>query len=142
MQVMWVSNPQKYQKPVVYYSQYPTTLRKEYAIASRSTYNVGHFGFYGQIYRAVMKNLIPNKRYYYQVGDLQTQQFSDIKFFKAPPKKYSRINQEINIAVFADMGTFAPFGNVVIRQVALDNFAKPFDFAFLTGDIAYAGMNS
>jgi hypothetical protein len=40
------------------------------------------------------------------------------------------------------MGTFAPFGHFVAKQISLNNFAKPFDFVFLTGDIAYAGMNS
>ena len=48
----------------------------------------------------------------------------------------------INIAVFGDMGTFAPFGHSVIHQISADNFVKPFNFVFLTGDIAYAGMNS
>lgn len=46
------------------------------------------------------------------------------------------------MAVFGDMGTFAPFGHFVIKQIARDHFIKPFDFVFLTGDIAYAGMNS
>lgn len=39
------------------------------------------------------------------------------------------------------MGTFAPMGHAVINQISKDNFIKPFDFVFLTGDIAYAGMN-
>jgi hypothetical protein len=49
---------------------------------------------------------------------------------------------ELNFAVFGDMGTFAPFGHFVTKQIAKDNFIKPFHFVFLTGDIAYAGMNS
>lgn len=40
------------------------------------------------------------------------------------------------------MGTFAPFGHMVINQIARDNFVKPYDFVFLTGDIAYAGVGS
>jgi hypothetical protein len=40
------------------------------------------------------------------------------------------------------MGTFAPFGHFVANQIAKDSFVKPLDFVFLTGDIAYAGMNS
>ena len=40
------------------------------------------------------------------------------------------------------MGTFAPFGGFVTNQIAKDHFVKPLDFVFLTGDIAYAGMNS
>jgi hypothetical protein len=40
------------------------------------------------------------------------------------------------------MGTFAPFGHMVMNRIAIDNFKKPFDFVFLTGDIAYAGVSS
>jgi hypothetical protein len=40
------------------------------------------------------------------------------------------------------MGTFAPFGHVVINQIVKDNIIKPVDFVFLTGDVAYAGMDS
>lgn len=46
------------------------------------------------------------------------------------------------MAVFGDMGTFAPFGHLVMSQIVRDNLVKPFDFVFLTGDIAYAGMGS
>jgi hypothetical protein len=30
---------------------------------------VGHYGFHGRIYRAVMKGLTPGLTYYYRVGD-------------------------------------------------------------------------
>ena len=40
------------------------------------------------------------------------------------------------------MGTFAPMGAFVMNQIAKDHFIKPFDFVFLTGDIAYAGMGN
>jgi hypothetical protein len=50
--------------------------------------------------------------------------------------------EELNFAVVADMGTFAPFGHFVAEQIARDHFIKPFGFVFLTGDISYAGMNS
>lgn len=40
------------------------------------------------------------------------------------------------------MGTFAPFGHFVIDKIAKDHFTKPFNFVFLTGDLAYAGMNN
>jgi hypothetical protein len=39
------------------------------AEANISTYHVGNFGFKGKIYRAVLPNLEPLKRYYYKVGD-------------------------------------------------------------------------
>lgn len=39
------------------------------------------------------------------------------------------------------MGTFAPLGHLVMSQIVRDNLVKPVDFVFLTGDIAYAGMN-
>ena len=81
------------------------------------------------------------KKYYYKVGDLETRTFSKIKYFKAAPAKVQELD-ELNICVVADMGTFAPFGNLVIKQMAKDSFVRPFDFVFFTGDIAYAGMNS
>jgi hypothetical protein len=37
--------------------------------ANMTTYNVGKLGFHGKIYRAVISNLEPLKRYYYKVGD-------------------------------------------------------------------------
>jgi hypothetical protein len=45
------------------------------------------------------------------------------------------------MAVFGDMGTYAPFGHLVSKMLSSQNFANPYDFVFLTGDIAYAGMN-
>lgn len=41
-----------------------------------------------------------------------------------------------------DVGTFAPFGYLVMNQISKDNLVKPYDFVFLTGDIAYAGVSS
>lgn len=84
MQVMWVSNPEAYEQPVVKYGLYPSKLEQTVP-ANITTYNVGHYGFHGKIYRAVMKNLIHQKRYYYKVGDLKTGTYSEIKYFQAPP---------------------------------------------------------
>ena len=81
------------------------------------------------------------KKYFYRVGDLKTRTYSKIKYFQAPPLRSQQL-EELNIAVFGDMGTFAPFGNHVIAKIAKDHFTKPFHFVFLTGDIAYAGMNN
>lgn len=39
------------------------------------------------------------------------------------------------------MGTYTPFGAFVINQIAKDHFIRPYDFVFLTGDIAYAGVS-
>jgi hypothetical protein len=106
------------------------------------TYDVGKIGgFHGRIYVAVMKDLEPLKRYYYRVGDRQTGTFSKIKHFTAPPLRNQALD-EMNIAVFGDMGTFAPFGAFVIDRIARDNLITPFSCVFLTGDIAYAGVNS
>lgn len=88
-----------------------------------------------------MKNLIHQKRYYYKVGDLKTGTFSEIKYFQAPPEK-NTVLSEINYAVSGDVGTFAPFGHMIIKRISKDNFEKPFDFMWLTGDIAYAGVSS
>ena len=88
-----------------------------------------------------MKNLKPLTRYFYRVGDLQTKTFSPIKYFTAAPLKAQTL-EELNIAVFGDMGTFAPFGNFVIDKITKDHLIKPYNFVFLTGDIAYAGVSS
>lgn len=75
MQVMWVSNPESYNKPVVHFGDLPTKLnRKAYAVTK--TYNVGHIGFHGKIYKAVLTGLQNTKRYYYKVGDEETLTFS------------------------------------------------------------------
>ncbi len=59
--------------------------------ATTTTYNVGHFGFYGKIYRAVMPNLKAGKRYYYKVGDIKTKTYSEIKYFNAPPNQNQKL---------------------------------------------------
>lgn len=56
MQVMWVSTPEVYEKPIVQYGRLPTSLKHEEA-GTYTTYNVGHFGFHGRIYKAIMKGL-------------------------------------------------------------------------------------
>lgn len=56
MQVMWVSTPEVYEKPIVQYGRLPTALKHEEP-GTYTTYNVGHFGFHGRIYKAVMKGL-------------------------------------------------------------------------------------
>lgn len=81
------------------------------------------------------------KRYYYRVGDEETRVFSKVKYFKSPPLKVQTL-EEVNIAVFGDMGTYTPFGAFVINQIAKDHFIRPYDFVFLTGDIAYAGVSN
>lgn len=75
------------------------------------------------------------------MGDDHHKTYSTIKHFNGPPKRGQQ-QEEINIAVFGDMGTFAPLGHLVMNQIVRDNLVKPADFVFLTGDIAYAGMNS
>lgn len=141
MQVIWVSNPEHYNEPIVEYGRIPGLMNKK-AIGTYHTYNVGKMGgFIGRIYVAVMKDLEPLKKYFYRVGDQQSRTFSKIKYFTAPPLKVQEL-EEVNIAVFGDMGTFAPFGHFVIDKIAKDNFQKPFNLVFLTGDIAYAGVSS
>lgn len=46
------------------------------------------------------------------------------------------------MAVFGDMGTYVPLGHMVSKMIASQNAARPYDFVFLTGDIAYAGVSS
>jgi hypothetical protein len=38
------------------------------------------------------------------------------------------------------MGTYIPFGHLVSKMVSTSHIAHPFDFVFLTGDLAYAGL--
>jgi hypothetical protein len=48
--------------------------------------------------------------------------------------------EEIKFAVFGDMGTYMPFGHMVSKMIANFHMVNPYDFIFLTGDIAYAGI--
>lgn len=91
MQVMWVSNPESYEQPAVMFGIYPTKLN-QVSKATTNTYNVGHLGFHGSIYTAVMKDLEPLKKYYYKVGDLKTGTYSELKYFKAPPKRNTSVD--------------------------------------------------
>ena len=140
MQVTWVSNPGSYEKPYVIFGRYPTKLNlKTYAMIS--TYNVGHIGFFGKIYRATMRELEYNTKYYYMVGDEKTKTYSELKYFMSPPRRFEQRDQ-IRFATVGDVGTFAPFGHMTLDQISRDNLIKPFDFVWLTGDLAYAGMGS
>lgn len=82
---MWVSNPEEYLEPAVFYGEYQTKLN-QIEKASISKYHINKIGFHGINYRAVMKNLKSGKKYFYKVGDIKTQTFSEIKQFKSPPK--------------------------------------------------------
>jgi len=68
MQVIWVTTPDSYKKPVVHYGHFPSQLSNK-VNAIISTYDVGHLGFKGSIYKAVLQGLESGKRYYYRVGD-------------------------------------------------------------------------
>lgn len=140
MQVMWVTTPDKALAPVVHYGTNQLNM-SAVKNATWEEYNDGHFGFHGRIYRAVMTGLEPNRRYYYRVGDAKTGNWSKTWSFMAPPNHDQHLDR-INIAVFGDMGTYAPMGFAVSYQINLTNLIDPFDFVFLTGDVAYAGMNS
>ena len=56
MEVMWVSSPEFYNNPVVQYGRLPTLMKNEVK-ATYTTYDVGHIGFHGRIYKAVMTGL-------------------------------------------------------------------------------------
>lgn len=90
MQVMWVSTPEHYNRPIVQYGRLPTALKSQ-SEGTFTTYDVGHLGFHGRIYKAVMKDLEPLKTYYYRVGDAETRTFSKIKHFKAPPLRVQQL---------------------------------------------------
>ena len=107
--------------------------------ASITKYHQEKFSYHGIVYLAVMKNLKPGQRYYYKVGDIKTRTFSELKYFKSPPKRNTHL-EEIRFASFGDMGTYMPFGHMVSKMLTSYNNVKPYDFVFLTGDIAYAGI--
>ena len=88
-----------------------------------------------------MDQLSPGTRYYYKVGDAKSGSWSKVWSFVAPPNRNQHLDR-INIAVFGDMGTYAPMGFSVSYQINMTHMIDPFDFVFLTGDISYAGMNS
>ena len=72
---MWVSNPETYYMPYVIFGRNPANLdTKSYAITN--TYNVGHVGFQGKVYKAVMRGLQPLTKYYYRVGDEKAMTYS------------------------------------------------------------------
>lgn len=83
---MWASAPELYNKPVVEFGRLPGIMNGK-VYGNWTTYNVGHLGFHGRIYRAVIKGLDPLKRYYYRVGDEETKVFSKVKYFRSPPLK-------------------------------------------------------
>lgn len=92
MQVIWVSNPEHYNEPFVEYGRIPN-MQRQTANATYHTYDVGKVGgFHGRIYVAIMKDLEPNKRYFYRVGDRQTRTFSKMKYFMSPPLKIQQLD--------------------------------------------------
>ena len=57
MQVIWVSNPEHYEEPILGYGRIPGML-KNIVKGTFHSYNVGKIGgFHGIIYVAVMKEL-------------------------------------------------------------------------------------
>ena len=87
-----------------------------------------------------MDSLEPGRKYYYKVGDASTGNWSKIWSFIAPPNRDQHLDR-INFAVFGDMGTYEPMGFAVSYQLNMTNMIDPFDFVFLTGDMAYAGRS-
>lgn len=67
--------------------------------------------------------------------------FSAAHSFVAPPKKATHLDR-IHFVAVGDMGTYAPMGHVVADAIYNHGIKDPFNFVFLNGDIAYAGMSS
>ena len=59
----------------MYYGRAAAFLNQK-AKGTFTTYNAGHIGFTGNIYRAVMTDLQPMQHYFYRVGDAEAGQFS------------------------------------------------------------------
>ena len=109
MQVMWLTSPDKLNKPCVKYGL-STHQLNETANATWTTYNSGHFGFHGRVYTAVMKGLNPQQKYYYKVGDSMLLTYSETRGFVSPPNQ-GTVLPRISFGVFGDMGTYAPMGH-------------------------------
>ena len=140
MQIMWVTQPDRYPSPIVKYGLSEHKLNMT-AKATWSTYNAGKGGFWGRIYRAVMVGLEPGKKYHYKVGDHLLRMFSPVHTFVSPPKVGEKMDR-IHFVAVGDMGTYAPMGHVVSNGIYNHHVKDPFNFVFLNGDIAYAGMSS
>lgn len=87
MQVMWVTPVEYLENPIVYWGSDSENLTNS-ALGTFHTYNVGHFGFHGNIYLAYMANLSTSSIYYYKVGDTKTQKFSELKKYKTAPPMF------------------------------------------------------
>lgn len=81
---MWVTPIQYLKNPIVYWGSSPLSLNYQ-ATGTYHTYDVGHFGFHGNIYVAYMTDLSESTDYYYKVGDTESKVFSDVKTFKTAP---------------------------------------------------------
>lgn len=83
-------------------------------IATWTTYNVGHLGFNGRIYRAVLGGLTPGERYFYRVGDFKTGLYSHTFNFTLPHPPGERNHSRL--VVFGDMGVI-PFGYRISKDI-------------------------
>lgn len=88
-----------------------------------------------------MTGLDPLKKYYYKVGDHLIGVFSGTHSFIAPPNKGTHLDR-IHFVAVGDMGTYVPMGHYVSEAIYIHGVKDPFDFVFLNGDIAYAGVSS
>ena len=109
--------------------------------ATYTTYHAGRLGFHGRIYRAVMTGLKPLQKYHYRVGDSVILTYSEPRSFVSPPNKGTHLPR-IHFAAFGDMGTYVPMGHKVSDALFDYHQKDPFDFVFMNGDIAYAGISS
>ena len=67
--------------------------------------------------------------------------FSGTHSFISPPAKGTHL-ERIHFVAVGDMGTYAPMGHYVADAIYNYGVKDPFNFVFLNGDIAYAGISS
>eukprot|EP00762_Andalucia_godoyi_P002053 ANDGO_02468.mRNA.1 Purple acid phosphatase 18 len=141
MLIIWITHTET-KSPCAQYGVHSAQV-SSVANASVHTYDVGHLGFHGFIYEAVMTDLLPRTKYYYRVGDCagKEESFSEVMDFVSSPLATDKVDR-VNMVVIGDQGTVAPFGFEVSNQLHRDNLKDRFDLVLLAGDIAYAGVSS
>jgi hypothetical protein len=103
------------------------------ALGKNST--LTHFGWIGQLHRAVVTDLSPNTTYEYRVGDASGG-FSSIFTFKTLPGAIFD-SAPLRLAVFADMG-YGPASDATVAALTSLAEAGAIDAVIHDGDIGYA----
>lgn len=114
--------------------QYGLESHKLTETASGSVLTYTKAGWVGTIHRAAMTSLQPGAKYFYRVGDVDTNKWSDVFSFNTIP---NTPNRPIVFAVLADMAYDTNSDNTVSSLIKLVDEGKV-DVIVHSGDISYA----